>query len=119
MKILIIDDDNFFTLLFEQSIKNLRSDCEVITFENGKKGLDYIVEKGLPDIIFLDLNMPVMDGFIFLQNMGKRTDLEKTKIYMVSAVVDEDDKKDIEDIGIIEELLTKPVEEDLLMKILK
>jgi len=118
MKILIIDDDPFFSMLFEKSITNLKANVDVKMFQNGKLGLDYINEHGLPNIIFLDLNMPIMDGFIFLQNMGKRTDLSKTRIFMISSVIDPSDKEDIEDIGIIEALIIKPVEPSVLEDIL-
>ena len=69
--ILLIDDDLVTTYLHKSLIKDLNKGFEVVNCENGKAALTFL-EKALavnavPYAIFIDLNMPVMDGFKFLE----------------------------------------------------
>ncbi|MEA1887930.1 MAG: response regulator, partial [Bacteroidota bacterium] len=61
--ILIIDDSNTNLLLLESLFK--RNGYKVFSAVNGKKGLK-LMEKNIPDLIFLDLKMPEIDGFEFI-----------------------------------------------------
>jgi CheY-like chemotaxis protein len=70
--ILLIDDDMVTTYLHKSLIKDLNKGFEVVTCENGKVALTFL-EKALavnatPFAILVDLNMPVMDGFKFLEH---------------------------------------------------
>lgn len=80
-KILIVDDDS---LTREHSVDLLSDAYEVIEAENGKVALDNCDEA---DIILLDLNMPLMDGFKFLAEVEKKPRF-KTPIIIVSGFID-------------------------------
>ncbi len=64
-KILIIDDNKNEQLFLTRALSKLYS-CEVITADNGQQGLQKIVLDN-PDLIFLDVMMPVMDGIQMLE----------------------------------------------------
>jgi CheY-like chemotaxis protein len=92
--ICIIDDDTLYKLLLKKSIKKLPFEVTVISFNNGQEaflGLQQInAQKGqLPDIILLDINMPVMDGWEFLEAYKsiKAELLKPIKIYMASSSI--------------------------------
>ena len=69
---MLIDDDNVTNFLHKSLIRDLNRGFEVVTCENGKTALEFL-EKALaynavPYAIFVDLNMPVVDGFKFLEH---------------------------------------------------
>lgn len=68
MSILIIEDDSFFQKFYAEKLAE--QGFAVTTAANGKEGLE-ILNKNRVDIILLDLIMPVMDGFEFLQEFAK------------------------------------------------
>ncbi len=68
-KILVIDDEPAIHKTFRKAMKNEK--YELLSAENGKEGLQ-ILEQTKPDLIFLDLKMPVMDGFTFLEKVTAR-----------------------------------------------
>ena len=70
-KILIIDDDIALQNTFIKALKN--EDYELLFADNGKIGLDLVV-KEKPILIFLDLLMPVMNGFQFLEKIKPQPD---------------------------------------------
>ncbi len=64
-RILIVDDSSMILALFRQALSGLAG-CHLHTVRNGQEALDAIRVHGEPDLVFLDVNMPVMDGLEFL-----------------------------------------------------
>ncbi len=93
----IIDDDKIYVSLIRKIIESRKLSKDLLIFSNGKKALDYFEylfnnfqEYKVPNIIFLDLNMPVMDGWQFLEHFMK---IEKKfkkiiTLYIVSSSID-------------------------------
>ena len=74
--ILLVDDDKIFNFLSEKTITSLGLANEINFAANGKQALEILdrCKKGqlqMPDIIFLDLDMPVMNGYEFLEEFAK------------------------------------------------
>ncbi|PKV75143.1 response regulator [Pontibacter ramchanderi] len=73
--ILLIDDDSVTNFLHRSLIKDLNRGFEIVTCENGKTGLEFLERalavNAVPYAIFVDLNMPVVDGFKFLEYYEK------------------------------------------------
>src|SRR5687767_3661415 len=72
VKILLVDDDNIFVFLTKRIIESTDLATEVSVYTNGQDAINYVkASKGdadaLPDILFLDLSMPIMDGWDFLE----------------------------------------------------
>ena len=67
LKILLIDDDKDDQFFFERTVKSFPQSIVCDVAGDGFGGLDYLLKNALPDIIFLDLNMPLMNGFDFLK----------------------------------------------------
>jgi CheY-like chemotaxis protein len=68
-KILLVEDDSVTNFITKNKLKNLGFE-NIITVENGLLAIDYLKIE-CPDLILLDINMPVMDGFDFLMYREK------------------------------------------------
>ncbi len=91
--IYIIDDDAITIFGIKKILKRTVSYDTIFEFENGAQALNNIVsnltEKGTtPDVIFLDLNMPIMDGWQFLEALLKITIEKKLIINIVTSSID-------------------------------
>lgn len=89
----IVDDDPI-TVFGIRKMLNSTVECENIdTYKNGKVAFDDICEKlkqdeSLPEIIFLDINMPIMDGWQFLEAFLKLNIPNKVRINIVTSSID-------------------------------
>ncbi|MCC5919298.1 MAG: response regulator [Cyclobacteriaceae bacterium] len=118
-KVCIIDDDFLFVkltkLLLEKS--NFCSNVEI--FKNGQEALQHFssTDKWDTNIIFLDLNMPELDGWGFLQRYREIRPQSPPIIYIVSSSIDPKDKARANDDPLIEGFLSKPLKMDTLKSI--
>ena len=80
--VLLVDDDETTNYLNERLLKEMQVAKEIKTLKNGKEALNYLAKvEGTgaalgvkrPDLIFLDIKMPVMDGFSFLEEYHKQS----------------------------------------------
>ena len=71
--ILLVDDDPMSNTYSSLVVKKQNPEAEILTFNNGIEALSYleIESNPKPDIIFLDLNMPVMNGWDFMEEYQK------------------------------------------------
>jgi len=81
-KILIIDDEENITKLLETRLK--ANKYKVTTASNGREGLARL-DKELPDLIILDIMMPVMDGFDFFKHIKKDPQRSKIPVLVLTA----------------------------------
>ncbi len=106
--IFLIDDDEDDQLLFTDAIELINPALQLDVATNGKIALDQLkVSFSLPDIIFLDLNMPVMNGFEFLTQIKKETQLNKIPIVIFTTSNILRDKELTKEFG-AQYFLTKP-----------
>lgn len=114
----IIDDDSIYVTLIKKIIQT-RHLCEnLLVFKDGKQSIDYFEallthpdQDKIPDIIFIDLNMPVMDGWEFIERFSKiEHQFNKTiTLYIVSSSIDPADIERAKSLSNIKDYLTKPV----------
>lgn len=119
--ICIIDDDPIYQFLINKIIGNSKANHEVLFFKNGKEALDYFTldpDKNLPEIILLDLEMPVMDGWDFLREIDK-FHTENTAIYIVSSSVSDEDKEKAKAFPKIKGHFSKPINSNKIEEITK
>lgn len=81
IKLLLVEDDKSIRDLYE--IKLNKAGFEVITADDGGKGWD-LVQSEKPDLVLLDIMMPVMNGFEVLKKMRKTKELAETPVVILS-----------------------------------
>jgi CheY-like chemotaxis protein len=92
--ILLVDDSQPFNFLSRVTLESYINGCLVHEALNGKTALDYLAHAGkCPEVILLDINMPVMDGFEFLNEFEKKSKCKAvSKIFMLTSSMREEDK---------------------------
>jgi CheY-like chemotaxis protein len=119
--ICIIDDDPIYQFLINKVIGNSKAGHELMFFKNGKEALDYFMldlTNNLPEIILLDLEMPIMDGWDFLKEIDK-LQTEKTDIYIVSSSISDEDKDKAKTFPRIKGHYSKPINSNKIQEITK
>ncbi len=83
MRVLVVDDEPDLRELYCVNLEE--AGHEVLTASNGAEGLG-VVERESPDIVLVDLMMPLMDGYEFLQHLRRMPGLQRTPAIVVSAI---------------------------------
>jgi CheY-like chemotaxis protein len=125
-KIGIVDDNKVFRNIYKLLIlKSGFVEEDILLFENGKEAFDFITkhiddESLLPKTLFLDLNMPVMDGWKFLKlfHIISKHHNYNPNIYILTSSVDPNDLKKVKSMSEVNGYLVKPINETDFYKIL-
>jgi CheY-like chemotaxis protein len=124
--ILIIDDDPLYLLLVKKTILKYEFAKTISAFSNGLEAFDSLIQlinipSALPDIILLDINMPIMDGWELLDQLIPL--LEKTNkkisIYIATSSIAEDDRKKAKTYPTIKDYLMKPIDQPILIRVIE
>ncbi|MBT8263738.1 MAG: response regulator [Muriicola sp.] len=112
----IIDDDDIFVYGTKRIMKEVGFCDQVLVFSNGQDAITGLKElsasgEDFPSVIFLDLNMPIMDGWEFLEALIKFPDFNKEEvtIYIISSSVDPRDLVRVKDYSIVSKYILKPI----------
>lgn len=93
MNIVLVDDDLDDILLFRQAICDINKSLDCIEFESGMDLLNYLfITSNLPKIIFLDYNMPIMDGLKCLEEIRGNPDYAGIHIVMYTTYLSAEQK---------------------------
>jgi CheY-like chemotaxis protein len=97
-KAFIIDDDDILNYVTKELISKFDEACEVTTFTNPEKALNFLLmlndsKEELPDVLLLDINMPILNGFDFLEQMKTKGLSEKIQVIMYTSSGNPDDKR--------------------------
>jgi DNA-binding response OmpR family regulator len=103
-KILIVDDEPNIVMSLEYTFK--KNNFEVFIARDGQEALD-ILQSTFPDVIILDVMMPMVDGYATLEQIRKDTNLNHTKVIFLSAKNKESDIQKGLELG-ANAYLTKP-----------
>ena len=111
-KILTVDDSRTIRMIVKNAFKNY--DCELFEAENGRDGLKLAAEVS-PDLIILDITMPVMTGIEMLARMTESGLLEKTSVIMLTAESGRDNVMNIVKMG-VKDYIVKPFKGEQLIE---
>ncbi len=114
--VMLVDDNEIDNIINEKIIEANSFAEKILVFQTGQEALDYLKEnqekeKELPEIVFLDINMPIMDGFQFLNDFEQfsETVLEKCKIIMLSSSISPKDIDRAASSRYVKKYLNKPL----------
>jgi len=111
-KILTVDDSKTVRIIVRKTFKSY--DCEILEAANGVEGLA-LAAKTMPDLILLDVTMPVMDGVEMLTKLKSDPQLKGIPVMMLTAEGGRDHVLKIAKIG-VRDYIVKPFEEDVLIE---
>jgi CheY-like chemotaxis protein len=124
--ILCIDDDPIALMLCKMVIKKTQFSNEIITAKNGLEGLDYFQSlketaisdplKKQPQLILLDLNMPIMGGWEFLDSFrtNEYIGYNTIKVIILSSTIDPEDLEKSKNYSMVLDFLPKPISKEML-----
>jgi len=122
--ILLIDDNDTDNFIHKRIIELAGFAKNVVVKNSGKSALEYLEDckskpETIPSVVFLDINMPIVDGFVFLFEFDNFTDeiKQNCKIVILSS---SDNKKDIDrivDNEYVVNFITKPLSEESLTEL--
>jgi CheY-like chemotaxis protein len=93
--IVVVDDDTIYHFTVEYIFKKTFPETKIVKCYNGREGLDMLLNVN-PEVLFLDINMPIMDGWELLDELLKIKRKTDYPIFMVSSSIDPNDKKKAE-----------------------
>ena len=121
-KVLLIDDDHMTNYLHKRVISKASLTSSIIVSTNGKEGIEELLKIEDADldnikskvIVFLDINMPVMDGWTFLEvfkEIKNKLNFE-IKIFVLSSSINPDDKARAEKNSFVTKYINKPLNKE-------
>ena len=120
-KILCVDDDPITLMLFIMVISKAQFATKIDTAQNGEEALDYFkqYETGdvsYPKLIFLDLNMPIMGGWEFLDHFKEEpfTPFSDIKVIVLSSTIDPHDIEKSKTYPMVIDFQSKPISREML-----
>ncbi|WP_291130805.1 response regulator [Flavobacterium sp. UBA7682] len=121
----LVDDDDTFIFITKKIIEKTNHVKEVKVFNNGLDALNYLKDNlntqyKLPEIIFLDLSMPIMDGWQFLDEFTsiESNNVKKIIIYICSSSISPHDIMKAKKISAVTDYIIKPVTKDRFTEII-
>ena len=122
----LVDDDDIFVFLTTKIIEQTNLVDLIKVFGNGLDALNFLKENknnvdALPDIILLDLSMPIMNGWQFLEEYNKLNPTigKKITIYICSSSISPDDITRAKTISEVSDYIIKPITKDKLIDLIK
>ncbi|GAL86569.1 response regulator rcp1 [Sporocytophaga myxococcoides] len=119
-KVLLVDDDKINNYINLRLIRRIGLSEEIIVTNNGQEAITYLKKcdkNELPTLILLDINMPVMDGFEFLEEYEKLkvNTVERPMIVVLTTSTNTNDIKKVESSPIAAGYINKPLTEENLL----
>ena len=125
IRFLLIDDDEVFNFLNTETIRLVDEGYKVEAFSSGIDALSYLhgalaANEPLPDVILLDIRMPGMTGFEFLDELlkGDTQPFEHTAIYVVSSTLDPRDIDKANQYTLVQGFRSKPLTEEAIAELI-
>ncbi|MFW8635795.1 response regulator [Cribrihabitans pelagius] len=120
-RVVVVDDDRADQLFYRRIIRRSKLADDIIMFDYAEEALEFLSGDDCPpvDVILLDINMPRMNGFEFLEEASRRLgpDLGNTLVVMLTSSLDPRDLQRAQRYEAVKGYLSKPLTVDCLEKI--
>lgn len=116
-KVLLIDDDAIFVFVLRRMMEKTNRFETVTHISNGFEGIETLrecSEADLPDYIFLDLNMPVLDGWQFLEAFETLEFTRTVQLFVISSTIDPREIGKARSYRCVTDFISKPVTQEWL-----
>lgn len=122
----LIDDDNIYQFTARKIIESTGLVKSIQSFYNGKEAIDFFKDETnhnpdtLPDVIFLDINMPVMNGWEFLDEYNTFYSAlpKRIVVYVVSSSIDDNDVRRSREYQAVSDYIIKPVNRSTYLELI-
>ena len=124
--IMLVDDDEIFTYIIMKIIEESKLAGQINIFPNGREAMDFLTEIAdnealLPKVIFLDLNMPYLDGWGFLDEYIRLKPklCKKINLYVITSSISPFDYEKSKKYSDITDFIIKPLAKEKFIEIIK
>lgn len=118
--VFIVDDDPIAIMILKKLIAKSNFHSAPFSFENGKLALNYFQNIYTSEdqyVVFLDINMPVINGWEFLKAIDAFAASDNTVVYLVTSSTDEADRNQAQLYPLVAEFLSKPISVSVLSEL--
>ena len=118
-RIILVDDDAFTNLFNKIVLEKAKMANDIKVFQKGQEALDYLATgNDKVNLILLDINMPIMDGWQFLEEFDKLdASIKESVIVMLTSSISYHDQQRAEGIPYIKKFITKPFSPETIQQI--
>lgn len=117
-KILLIDDDLMINIIHRKIIGSFYKGCETQLFKNGLEAIQYVSQnENVNFLIFLDINMPVMDGWGVLEAIKEHFNTNLIQVVVLSSSIDIEDREKAKSYNFVIDFISKPLRKERLSQI--
>jgi len=114
INLLVIDDDDINIFIIKKIVEKTGYEAKMVAKTNGQLAIDYInelisTEQPLPQLILIDINMPILNGWEFLEAYEKLGIEENIDMYMLSSSVYENDIEKAKTYKTVKGFISKPL----------
>lgn len=118
----LIDDDEIFSFAAKMQIEMCSYGNHLSCFENGFDAIEALKKvlkdnAKIPEVIFLDLNMPILDGWQFLDELKELSIPQPIEIYLLTSSTDPADTDKVKDYPMVKKYIAKPLTIDELQNL--
>lgn len=122
INLLVIDDDDINIFIIKKIVEKTGYDAQMVAKTNGQLAIDYLTElkttqQTLPDLILIDINMPVLNGWEFLEAYEKLGIDHEIDMYMLSSSVYENDIEKAKTYKTVKGFISKPLSIERLIEL--
>lgn len=124
LNLLVIDDDDINIFIIKKIVEKTGYPIDMVAKSNGQQAIDYLKEaiiqnKTMPQLVLIDINMPVMNGWEFIEAYETLQMEQKVDMYILSSSVYENDIERTKSYKAVKGFISKPLSMERLTELVK